>query len=90
MNGIDRARGYKRIIYDNILGFASRAATEVCYLYPPFYLCPLFSQLVTAGNKEDVILISWLESSIGRLCGLMSLWQQWVDYNGRRIERFRV
>lgn len=48
-------------------------ATKVCYLYPLFYLCPLFSQLVTAGYKGDVILISWLESSIGRLCGLMSL-----------------
>lgn len=42
MNGIDRAPGYKRIIYDNILGFASRAAMKVCYLYPPFLFMPPF------------------------------------------------
>lgn len=79
-------RGYKRIIYDYLYPQVLLHAPKVCYLYPLFYLCPLFSQLVTAGNKGDLILISWLESSIGRLCGLMSLWRQWVNDNGRGTE----
>lgn len=75
------AASYKRIIYDYIRGSVVRAA-KVCYLYPLFYtplFMPPFFAARNSRRKGDVILISWLESSIGRLCGLISLWA--VDDN---------